>query len=52
MRERRLVIFSDTLKLNLFASVGIQYYWRRVWVGFIEKDVRRVVTHGGENSVP
>ena len=52
MRERRLVIFSDTLKLNLFASFGIQDYWRRFWVGFMEKNVRRVVTHGGENSVP
>ena len=52
MKERRLVLFSEKSKFDLFASVRIQHCCRRFWAGCMEKNAKIMGTYGGGNSVP
>ena len=47
MEKWRLVVFSDESKFNLFGSDGRQYCRRRVGEAFLERNVKKVVAHGG-----
>lgn len=47
MEKWKLVVFSDESKFNLFGSDGRQYCRRRVGEAFLERNVKKVVAHGG-----
>ena len=43
----KAVVFSDESKFNLFGSDGRQYCRRRVGEEFLDRNVKKVVKHGG-----
>ena len=46
-KQWRLCIMSDESKFNLFGSDGRQYCWRRPGEEFLDRNVKKVVKHGG-----
>ena len=47
MEKWQLIVFSDESKFNLFGSDGRQYCRRRAGEAFLERNVKKVVAHGG-----